>query len=98
MPGPMQARLTDMHICPLTVGAPMPITAPGAVTVLVAKLPAARATDLCAGALPPGVHPIAKGSMTVFMMKLPAARIGVDPCATGGVILPPAAITVMTGG
>jgi uncharacterized Zn-binding protein involved in type VI secretion len=98
MPGPMQARITDLHICPLTVGTPMPIVPPGAFTVLVGKLPAARATDLCAGALPPGPHPIAMGSKTVMIMKLPAARIGIDPCASGGVILPPGAVTVMTGG
>lgn len=98
MPGPNQARLTDLHICPVTLGAPMPVTAPGAFNVMVLKLPAARATDLCAAALPPVPHPIAKGSMTVMIGKLPAARIGMDPCASGGVILPPAAFNVFTGG
>jgi uncharacterized Zn-binding protein involved in type VI secretion len=95
MPGPNQARLTDLHICPLTMGVPAPVTAPGHPMTLVCKLPAARMTDMCAGISP---HPIAKGSMTVMIGKMLAARIGIDPCASGGPILPPAAITVFTGG
>lgn len=95
MPGPNQARITDLHICPLTMGVPAPISGPCAMNVLVMKLPAARATDLCAGVAP---HPIAKGSMTVLIGKLPAARIGMDLCASGAPIMPPAAVTVFTGG
>jgi uncharacterized Zn-binding protein involved in type VI secretion len=95
MPGPNQARMGDLHICPLTYGAPLPVIPPCEMTVIVCKLFAARMTDICAGASP---HPIAKGSMTVMIGKLPAARIGVDPCASGGPILPPAALTVYTGG
>jgi len=90
-----QARLTDPHACTFPPGTPFPIVAPGAVTVLVGKLPAARVTDLCAGAIPPA-HPLVKGSMTVLLMKLPAARI-LDLCAMGGPVafgLP----TVLTGG
>jgi len=98
MPGPPQARVTDLHICPVTLGGPTPVLPPCAMTVLVCKLPAARMTDLCTGVLPPAPHPLMKGSITVMIMKLPAARIGIDPCASGGVILPPGAITVMTGG
>lgn len=105
MPGMPQARVSDMHICPLCappapvpVPAPLPILPPCCVTVVVCKLPAARATDMCASALIPAPHPIAKGSATVMMGKLPAARIAMDLCGGGGVILPPAAVTVLTGG
>jgi uncharacterized Zn-binding protein involved in type VI secretion len=105
MPGPPQARVTDMHICPMCappapvpVPVPMPIIPPCAITVLVCKLPAARMTDMCASVTPPAPHPIAKGSATVKICKLPAARIGMDQCAGGGVILPPGAVTVLTGG
>ncbi|MDT1062309.1 PAAR domain-containing protein [Paracoccus sp. CPCC 101403] len=92
-----QARLTDSHICALSLGAPAPITGPCAPTVLVQYLPAARITDLCAGVLPPGPHPIVKGSATVLISCLPAARMGVDPCAGGGAIVL-GAMTVLTGG
>lgn len=105
MPGPPQARVTDMHICPLCappapvpVPAPLPILPPCEVTVLVSKLPAARMGDMCASALVPAPHPIAKGSATVMIGKKPAARLGMDLCAGGGVILPPCAPTVLTGG
>ncbi|MDZ4135670.1 MAG: PAAR domain-containing protein [Paracoccaceae bacterium] len=96
MPGPPQARLTDMHTCLLTYGAPAPILPPCCVTVLVVKLPAARLGDMC----PAVPHPIAKGSMTVMIGKMPAARIGIDLCGgpTPAPILPPGAITVLTGG
>lgn len=56
----------------------------GEVTVLIGKLPAARATDplVCVG--PP--DSVAMGSMTVLIGKLPAARMG-DPTDHGGVIV-----------
>lgn len=105
MPGMPQARITDLHICPMCaapapvpVPSPMPILPPGCPTVLVAKLPAARMGDLCASVTPPAPHPIAKGSATVMIGKMPAARMTMDLCAGGGVILPPCAVTVMTGG
>lgn len=98
---PPAARLTDMHVCPMvTPGVPPiphvggPITGPGAPTVLIGGLPAARATDLAVCVGPPDT--IVKGSATVLIMSLPAARIG-DTCAHGGSIvlgLP----TVMIGG
>jgi uncharacterized Zn-binding protein involved in type VI secretion len=94
MPGPFQAQLTNLHSCPLTVGVPAPVVPPCCVTVLVVKLPAARATDMCAGISP---HPIAKGSMTVMIGKLPAARVGIDPCASGGPLVP-MQFQVCTGG
>lgn len=97
MPGPPQARMTDTHICTLTLGAPTPILPPCAVTVMVVKLFAARITDLCVTAVAPPPHPIAKGSMTVMIGKLPAARVGIDLCSGGGAIIP-MQFTVMTGG
>ena len=49
------ARLTDMHVCPMvTPGVPPiphvggPIVSPGAPTVLIGGLPAARMGDSCA--------------------------------------------------
>ncbi|MCD2324179.1 PAAR domain-containing protein [Sphingomonas sp. IC-56] len=98
---PPAARLTDMHACPMqTPGLPPiphvggPISGPGAPTVLIGGLPAARATDLAVCVGPP--DSIAMGSATVLIAGLPAARLG-DTCAHGGSIvfgLP----TVMIGG
>jgi uncharacterized Zn-binding protein involved in type VI secretion len=51
-----------------------PILPPGAVTVLIGGLPAARVGD------------IALGSFTVLTMKMPQARIG-DMTAHGGSIV-----------
>lgn len=98
---PPAARLTDMHACPMqTPGVPPiphvggPISGPGAPTVLIGGLPAARATDLAVCVGPPDT--IAMGSATVLILGLPAARLG-DSCAHGGSIvfgLP----TVLIGG
>ncbi len=92
------ARLTDMHICPmLTVLVPHvggPITGPGAPTVLISGMPAARATDLVTCVGPPDM--IAKGSTTCLISGLPAARM-LDPCAHGGMIVL-GAPTVLIGG
>ena len=82
------ARLTDMHVCPMvTVLVPHvggPIVGPGAPTVLIGGLPAARIGDalVCVG--PPDV--IATGSMHVLIAGSPAARLG-DMTAHGGVIV-----------
>jgi len=82
------ARLTDMHACPMVTGVVPhvggPITAPGAPTVLIGGLPAARVSDLCTCVGPP--DSIAKGSTKVFIKGLPAARLG-DSTAHGGVIV-----------
>ena len=85
---PPAARITDFHACPMvTPGVPPvphvggPITGPGAVTVLIGNLPAAKAGDLAICAGPP--DSIVAGSATVMVMGMPAARIG-DPCAHGG--------------
>jgi uncharacterized Zn-binding protein involved in type VI secretion len=85
--GQPAARATDMHTCPMCTG-PVPHVGgpilPGQFTVLVGKLPAARATDklVCVG--PPDL--IALGSFTVFINKLPAARMG-DITGHGGAIV-----------
>ncbi len=88
---PPAARLTDMHVCPMQTPAVVPIphvggpiVAPGAPTVLIGGLPAARITDMCVCVGPPDV--IVKGSMGVMIMGLNAARIG-DMTAHGGVIV-----------
>jgi len=61
-----------------------PILPPGCPTVLIGKLPAARATDMATCVGPPDT--IAKGSATVLIGKMPAARLG-DSCAHGGTII-----------
>jgi uncharacterized Zn-binding protein involved in type VI secretion len=67
---------------------------PGAPTVLIGGLPAAKVGDLAICIGPPDA--VVKGSATVKIMGLPAARMG-DKTAHGGTILlgwP----TVMIGG
>ena len=85
------ARVTDMIVSTATLGVPTPIIPPGAPTVLIAGLPAARMGDTC------GADVIIKGSATVMIGGLPAARIA-DPTAGGGVVMPPGALTVLIGG
>ncbi|MGR9045180.1 MAG: PAAR domain-containing protein [Gammaproteobacteria bacterium] len=85
------ARITDQIVSPATQGAPVPILPPGAATVLIGGLPAARMGDTC------GVDAIIKGSATVMIGGLPAARIA-DPTASGGAVMPPGALTVLIGG
>ncbi|MFZ4576135.1 MAG: PAAR domain-containing protein [Phycisphaerales bacterium] len=93
-------------------GLPLAILPPGAATVMIGKLAAARATDLSAPCsmpvcIPGGPGMIAKGSMTVMIMKLPAARSGDMTAHTAcvapipgptGTILPPCCPTVSIGG
>jgi uncharacterized Zn-binding protein involved in type VI secretion len=69
----------------------MPILPPGAPTVLIAGLPAARMGDTC------GPDVIVLGSATVLIGGMPAARI-TAPTAGGGLVLPPGAPTVLIGG
>lgn len=82
------ARLTDMHVCPMLTGVVPhvggPLLAPGAPTVLIGKLPAARVSDTAVCVGPPDV--IAMGAVTVLIGGMPAARIG-DTCAHGGAIV-----------
>ena len=85
------ARVGDMIVSTATQGAPVPIIPPGAPTVLIGGMPAARMGDSC------GADAIVKGSATVMIGGMPAARVG-DSTAAGGAVLPPGAVTVMIGG
>ncbi|TDO98026.1 PAAR domain-containing protein [Marinomonas balearica] len=98
---PCAARLTDMHTCPMQTPAvpPIPhvggpIVSPGAPTVLICKMPAAKMGDMCVCVGPP--DSIIKGSATVLVSKMPAARMG-DTTAHGGSIVI-GAPTVQIGG
>ena len=85
---PPAARITDMHVCPMVDGVVPhvggPIVGPGAPTVLVGGMPAARIGDMLTCVGPPDV--IAMGSPTVLIGNLMAARMG-DPTVHGGVIV-----------
>jgi len=85
------ARVTDLIVSTATVGIPTPIIPPGAPTVLIGGLPAARLGDTC------GVDAIVKGSATVMIGGMPAARVA-DLTASGGAVMPPGALTVLIGG
>jgi uncharacterized Zn-binding protein involved in type VI secretion len=85
------ARLTDMHVCPMvTPGVPPiphvggPIVGPGALTVLIAGMPAAQVSNMCVCVGPPDV--IALGSFTTLVGGMPAARMG-DMTGHGGAIV-----------
>ena len=96
--GQPAARITDMHVCPQVTGIVPhvggPILPPGAITVLIGSLPAARVSDkaVCVG--PPDT--IVLGSFTVLTNKLPQARLG-DLTAHGGSIVL-GCFTVLVGG
>lgn len=85
------ARITDLIASSATQGIPTPIIPPGATTVLIGGLPAARMGDTC------GADAIIKGSVTVLIGGLPVARVA-DPTAAGGLVLPPGCLTVLIGG
>lgn len=87
---PPAARLTDMHVCPMsTPGSPPiphvggPVIGPCVPTVLIGALPAAVVGDQCVCVGPPDT--ITTGSATVMIGGRPAARMG-DSCAHGGTI------------
>ena len=85
---PPAARITDMHVCPMTNG-PVPhvggpVLPPGAVTVLIGGLPAAAVGDMAVCTGPPDT--IIMGSTTVMIGGKPAARMG-DSMAHGGKIV-----------
>jgi uncharacterized Zn-binding protein involved in type VI secretion len=71
-----------------------PVSGPGAPTVLIAKLPAARVGDMLVCVGPPDT--IIKGSATVLIGGMPAARVG-DSTAHGGTIMV-GAFNVLIGG
>lgn len=82
---PLAARVTD------ATSHPGIIAGPGAPTVLINGLPAARVGDLhaCTLAPPAGPHPpnpLAAGSTSVFIAGMPAARQG-DATGCGATIL-----------
>ena len=85
--GTPAARVSDMHVCAqVTAGVPHvggPVLPPGAPTVLVSGLPAARVGDVAFCVGPPDV--IAAGSGTVLIGGAPAARLG-DSTAHGGTV------------
>lgn len=87
-----------MHVCPMVTGVVPhvggPILPPGAPTVLIGMLPAARMGDMATCVGPPDV--IALGSMTVLISGKPAARMG-DMTAHGGSIVL-GCFTVLIGG
>ena len=88
-----------MHTCPLSDGPKPhvggPILPPGAPTVLIGGMPAARVGDMATCVGPPDA--IVKGSATVMIGGMPAARIG-DTTAGGGTVIPPGEPTVLIGG
>ena len=97
MPFPA-ARITDMHVCPMFTG-PVPhvggpVLPPGAPTVLIGNLPAARVGDMCTCVGPP--DSIVMGSTTVLISNMPAARM-TSTCAHGGTIVV-GCPTVLIGG
>lgn len=82
------ARVGDFHVCPAFDG-PVPhvggpVLPPGAPTVLVGGLPAARIGDLAQCVGPPDV--VSSGVATVLIGGKPAARM-TDSCAHGGAII-----------
>ncbi|MEO1652939.1 MAG: PAAR domain-containing protein [Bacteroidota bacterium] len=86
--GQPAARITDHHVCPMVTGVVPhvggPILPPGAPTVMIGGMPAARVGDMAVCVGPP--DSIAVGSSTVFIGGMPAARMG-DSTAHGGTIL-----------
>jgi uncharacterized Zn-binding protein involved in type VI secretion len=96
------ARLNDNHVClfvnPAIIPVPHvggPIAFVGAPTCLIEGMAAARQGDCCQCYIGPPA-PIITGSLTVYIEGLPAARVG-DQTAHGGMIIPPAAMTVLIG-
>ncbi len=96
--GTPASRITDMHVCPMVTGVVPhvggPISGPGAPTVLIGMLPAARVSDMCVCVGPPDV--ITKGSMTVLTQGMPQARIGDLTAHLGNIVL--GLPTVVVGG
>ena len=95
---PLAARITDMHVCPMSTG-PVPhvggpILPPGAPTVLIGGLPAAKVGDMAVCTGPP--DSIVAGSGTVMIEGMPAARMGDSTAHGGSIVL--GCPTVMIGG
>ena len=88
MPFPI-ATITAMHVCPMVTGiiphVGGPILPPGAPTVLIGGLPAARVGDMCVCVGPPDV--IVTGAFTVLISGMPAAHLGSMTAHGGSVIM-----------
>lgn len=85
--GQPAARMTDMHVCPMTTGPVPHVGGPvmgTAMTVLIGKMPAAKMGDMAICVGPP--DSIIGGSTSVLICKSPAARMG-DMTAHGGSII-----------
>lgn len=95
---PLAARVGDMHVCPMVTGTVPhvggPVLPPGAPTVLIGGMPAAKVGDMCTCTGPP--DSISAGSGTVNIGGSAAARMG-DSTGHGGSIVVGCA-TVMIGG
>lgn len=86
-----------MHLCPMSNG-PVPhvggpILPPGAPTVLIGGMPAARVGDMCTCTGPPDV--IVMGSTKVLIGNMPAARMGDQTLHGGAIVL--GCFTVLIG-
>jgi uncharacterized Zn-binding protein involved in type VI secretion len=85
---PPAARIADMHVCPMWTGLVPhvggPVLPPGAPTVMLGGMPAARVTDMlvCAG----GPDMIVLGSFVTMFQGMPAAYMG-SMTAHGGVVV-----------
>jgi len=86
--GTPAARITDMHVCPMTTGTVPhvggPILPAGEATVLIGGMPAARVGDMATCVGPPDT--IVAGSSAVLIGGMPAARMG-DSTSHGGTIV-----------
>ncbi len=84
---PPAARVGDLHVCPMVTGVVPhvggPILPPGAVTVLIGGMPAARVGDMCTCVGPP--DSIVMGSSKVMIKGMPAAYLG-STTAHGGTV------------
>ena len=78
------ARLTDLHVCPMvTVLVPHvggPISGPGAPTVLIGGMPAARVSDMAVCVGPP--DSIVMGSPTVLIRKAGSGSLSHDEASS----------------
>lgn len=95
---PLAARVGDLHTCPMVTGTVPhvggPVLPPGAPTVMIGGMPAAKVGDMLTCTGPP--DSIVAGSSSVMIAGSPAARQG-DSTAHGGSITLGCA-TVMIGG
>ena len=95
---PPAVTLTAMHQCPMATGIVPhvggPVIGPGAPTVLIGGLPAARVGDMLSCVGPPDT--IVMGAPTVLIEGMPAAFLG-SMTAHGGTVIT-GVPNVMVGG